>query len=83
MKAIDISERLDNKEASSALYSDIGYLYLKNKAYSNAKTYYAKALAMSISIQKKPRIASCYNSIGHIFQNQGVYDSALLYYEKV
>lgn len=82
MKAIDISERLNNKEASSALYSDIGYLYLKNKAYSNAKTYYAKALAMSISIQKKPRIASCYNSIGHIFQNQGVYDSALVYYEK-
>lgn len=82
LKSIQIAEQHNNQDALSAVYVDLGGLYIKNKAYSIARDYFQKALSISQLIKNKTRISSCYNNLGILFRKQKMYDSAIAYYDK-
>ncbi len=82
LKSIQIAEQRNNQDALSAVYVDLGGLYIKNKAYSIARDYFQKALSISQLIKNRTRISSCYNNLGILFRKQKMYDSAIAYYAK-
>lgn len=82
LKGINKSIEVNNLDALSSLYIDIGLIYKKNKAYKNAKYYFLKAAEISKSINKKGRISTCFNNLGIIYRKQKLYDSALNYYKQ-
>jgi tetratricopeptide (TPR) repeat protein len=66
------------------IYHYIGWIKIDQGKYTEALSYYEKALEIKQKIlpANHPRLASCYNNIGLAYDNMGEYSKALSYFEK-
>ena len=64
--------------------NNIGFVYSEQGNYTQALSYYEKALQIQLQIygEQHPSVATSYNNIGCVYSDQGDYNKALSYYEK-
>ena len=64
--------------------NNIGFVYSEQGNYTQALSYYEKALQIQLQIygEQHPSVATSYNNIGSVHYEQGDYTRALEYYEK-
>lgn len=77
-----IAESIGDKEAISAVWTNMGILYESQGDYPRALEYALRALRIDEGLKKKDDIASSLSNIGTIYYHQKEYTTALQYYER-
>ena len=80
MKALSISEQLNNKKLISGSYNTIGILYLNLNNIEKSKEYHLKALAIRKEDKDSIGISKSLNNLGIIYRDEADYKMALNYY---
>jgi serine phosphatase RsbU (regulator of sigma subunit) len=88
LKSLSNFEKLQNKSEMSQVYNSMGGVYLNQKDYSNAFTYYHKAKQIQILLKHNPGIATGYLNEANVFIGEANYskakiflDSAMYFYD--
>ncbi|MES2591139.1 MAG: tetratricopeptide repeat protein [Bacteroidota bacterium] len=82
MKALQISEEINNKKGMAGYLSNIGNVYFYQGAYPKALDYYFKSLKIQETLGNKIRIGTNLGSIANVYRVQADYSKALEYYLK-
>ncbi|MEM9921818.1 MAG: tetratricopeptide repeat protein [Bacteroidota bacterium] len=69
------------KGQADALIS-LGALYMNDKAFDRALTFFTSALHIRKSLGKQMQVASTYNNLGLLYKFQQQYDQAIDYYQQ-
>ena len=77
-----IAESIDDKEAISAVWTNMGLLYESQGDYPRALDYALRALRIDEDLKKKDVIANSLSNIGTLYYHQKEYTTALHYYER-
>jgi tetratricopeptide (TPR) repeat protein len=83
LKAFELSLSLSTSPSQQmGNLIDIGKTYNKLEFYTDAISYYEKALKIAIDSGAKDSEAGCYINIGVVYRKMGGYEEAISYYEK-
>ncbi|MCD4745480.1 MAG: tetratricopeptide repeat protein, partial [Bacteroidales bacterium] len=82
LKAVKISENIENKFLLANSYNQIGGIYYNQNDYDNAYNNYLKSLEIREDIGDKNGLAASYNNVGEIYRLREIYEPALDYYFK-
>jgi signal transduction histidine kinase/Tfp pilus assembly protein PilF len=81
-KALEIAERLNNKEKIADALSQIGVIYWQMGNFNMSLDYQLEALGIYSDIDNETGIARSSTNIGIIFFDKGYYDKAVEYFYK-
>ncbi|MFP4023713.1 MAG: tetratricopeptide repeat protein [Thiohalospira sp.] len=81
-KALELSEKYDDEEASANAHLNIANAYYEMSRYQPAIEYYEKALEFFYEQKSPDTKIFIYNRLGHSEKNLSNYNNALFYYQK-
>lgn len=81
-KALEGSQKLNDKQRILRFYGNIGIEYTAMANYPKALEYHQKALLLAEQLNNKGMISTNLNSLGRVYMFLGDYPKALEYYEK-
>ena len=78
-KALNLYDKLGNKQGTAKCNQDIGLVYYRQKDYESAFGYLQKALQLNKDCGNLIGEASCYHAVGVIYTKKNNYTKALEY----
>ncbi len=82
LKALDISEQIQDSSRISSVYHNLGTFYRKQKEYEKSKMYLKKAIRIRQQLGNMKSLALSNNILGITYYYNRENDSALYYYLK-
>ena len=82
-KALEISLQQNNRRRTSALYNNIGTIFIGKGDYDTSMKYLSKALRIHQEDENWNKIAMVYTNFSDAYLKKQNYDSAFYYSEKV
>lgn len=79
-KALDIATRQSNAEVTASLRNDIGYLYLEQEDYGQARAQFNESLKIYTAQNNQQEQARLLLNLGVVEQRSANYDEALRYF---
>lgn len=80
-KALAISRKLTNPEQVASLLNSIGFLYMEQEDYAQARAKFDESLKIYRSAKNQREESRVLLNLGVIEQRQGNYDEALVYFK--
>lgn len=81
-KALQLSVEQNDSVSITFALTHIAEVYLKQKSFAEAETYFKKALAIREKRHDVYGITDSYLYLGNLYFEQKDYNNALLYYQK-
>lgn len=81
-KALEIFEKINNKNGVANIYNTLGNIYAMQKEHQQSYEYYHKSLKIFLELKETKRIATLYSNLGSVFLAEKKLDSALFFYQK-
>jgi len=80
LKALKISEELNDKKSIASKLTNIGNLYASHGDHTKALEVFLRGLKLNIEMNNEKKIGSSYNNIGSIYYALKKYDKAYEYF---
>jgi signal transduction histidine kinase/Tfp pilus assembly protein PilF len=80
--ALEIFNKLNQKDKASVTLNNIGRIYIALRQYEDAIKYFNRAIALNVKNNSLYNLSMNYLNLGIVFGEDQQFDSALFYYQK-